>query len=236
VQFGLSKHDQINCIRHDRAHELVNSPKVRKETLFEYCEAYIDPQAHIPVAMASISSTYLIPAVLLNPVVILHGFNTFCSHFISITLPSTTSNHQWLQNLGPASAPGPYFDVHNNDQLCWGYTLLMVVVQILAYGKVNDTRVRKKSARAAAKAERERKAAQKDQKLVSGLCTSGKMDGHISESDKLQDATLSPHTKNAMNGYSAAPHDECTAPGSKVDLQNIEDSTTEPSSEEEMIV
>jgi hypothetical protein len=186
--------------------------------------------------MASISSTYLIPAVLLNPVVIVHGFNTFCSHFISTTLASTTSNHQWLQNLGPASAPGPYFDVHKNDQLCWGYTLLMVVVQILAYGKVNDTRVRKKSARAAAKAERERKAAQKDQKLVSELCASRKMNGHISESDKLKDVTLSSHTKDAMNGHSSASHDKCTASGGKVDLQNIEDSTTEPSSEEEMIV
>lgn len=186
--------------------------------------------------MTSFSSTYLIPAVLLNPVVIVHGFNTLCSHFVSTTLPSSTSNHQWLENLGPAAALGPYFDVHDNEQLCWGYTLLMVVVQILAYGKVNDTRVRKKSARAAAKAERERKAAQKDQKVASESCKSATMNGHISESDKLKDTSLSPHTKKTTNGHSAVLHDECTASGRNGDLQNVEDSTTEPSSEEETIV
>lgn len=108
----------------------------------------------------------------------------------------------------------------------------MVVVQVLAYGKVNDTRVRKKSARAAAKAERERKAAHKDQKIASESCTAATMNGHISESDKNQDLPLSLHTKNTMNGR---VHDECTAPESK-DLQNMEYSTTEPSSEEETIV
>jgi uncharacterized LabA/DUF88 family protein len=112
---------------------------------------------------------------------------------------------------------------------------LMVLVQILAYGKVNDTRVRKKSARAAAKAERERKAAQKDQKLASDTRTTT-MNGHVSETVKAQDTTLPPNTKNAMNGRSTAAHNKCAAPHSNEDLQYIEDSTTEPSSEEETIV
>jgi hypothetical protein len=178
--------------------------------------------------MTSLSSTYLIPAVLLNPVVILHGFNTFCSHFVSTALPSATSNHQWLENLGPVSAARPYFDVHNNDQLCWGYALLMVAVQILGYFKVNDTRVRKKSARATAKAEQERKAVQKEQKVASVFCKLTTMNSHISESDKHQD------TDYSINGHSTALDDRCAASNNKKDPR-IEDSTTEPSSEEETI-
>jgi hypothetical protein len=185
--------------------------------------------------MTSLSSTYLIAAVLLNPVVILHGFNTFCSHFISCTLPDSASNHQWLENFGPAASLGPCFDVHNNGQLCLGYTALMVLVQILAYGKVNDTRVRKRSARAAAKAERERKAALKNQKSASQACTTT-INGHVSESDNPQNTTFSQYTKNAMNGISPTVHDECEGQRSKEDKQHIEDSTTEPSSEEETIV
>lgn len=37
-----------------------------------------------------------------------------------------------------------------------------MLVQVLAYGKVNDARVRKKMARAAAKAEKEKRTAEKD--------------------------------------------------------------------------
>jgi hypothetical protein len=179
--------------------------------------------------MTSLSSTYLIPAILLNPILILHGFNTFCSHFISTALPASTSNLQWLENLGPAAAPGPYFDVHSNDQLCWGYTALMVLVQILAYGKVNDTRVRKKSARAAAKAERERKAA-------SESCISSTMNGHVPESDNHEDITLPAYTKNTMNRWSSAVHDKCAGSQRNEDTKYVDDSTTEPSSEEEIIV
>lgn len=113
----------------------------------------------------------------------------------------------------------------------------MVLVQILAYGKVNDTRVRKKSARAAAKAERERRAAQREQKPASNASTTATMNGHMSEFDNPQDATLPAHTKMAMNGLSSAAPDECTAAHSKDGMeQRIEDSTTEPSSEEETIV
>jgi hypothetical protein len=180
----------------------------------------------------SLSSTYLIPAVLLNPVVILHGFNTFCSHFVYTALPVSTSQHQWLENLGPAFAPGPYFDVHANDQLCWGYTILMVLVQVLAYGTVNDTRVRRKSARAAAKAERERKAAQRDNKSVSEANTPTTANGHALESDKTHENSLPSHTKDVMNG---STHAYC-APDHKSEITRLEYSTTEPSSEEETIV
>jgi hypothetical protein len=186
--------------------------------------------------MTSLSSTYLIPAVLLNPVIILHGFNTFCSHFVSTTLPVSTSNHQWLENLGPAAATGPYVDVHSSDQLCWSYTLIMVLLQVLAYGKVNDTRVRKKSARAAAKAERERKASQKVDKTASEAYPLGTMNGHVSECDTVKDTSSQPYAKNATNGRLSLTHNDCAAPFTKEDIQHIEDSTTEPSSEEETIV
>lgn len=111
----------------------------------------------------------------------------------------------------------------------------MVLVQVLGYFKVNDTRVRKKSARAAAKAERERKAVQKEQKAASDSCISATMNRHMPRSDIVGDTASSPHPKDSLNGRYTALADEYEASKNEENIQNIEDSTTEPSSEEEAI-
>lgn len=54
---------------------------------------------------------------------------------------ASQSPHKLLEALGPL--PGhadPYIDLHANDGLCWGYTMVMVLVQIVAYGRVSDNR------------------------------------------------------------------------------------------------
>lgn len=109
----------------------------------------------------------------------------------------------------------------------------MVLVQVMAYGKVNDARVRRKSAKATAKAERERKAAQRDNKSASEADSVTTMNSHASESDKAQDASLPPPSKNVMN-RSAYAYSMATK--NKEETAHTEDSTTEPSSEEETIV
>lgn len=90
---------------------------------------------------ASFSTSYVVPAILLNPCIVLHFFNTAISHFRSSGVVDSTSPHQYLERFGPAAHSDPYIDIHTNDQLCWGYTFLMVIIQLLAFGRVSDNRV-----------------------------------------------------------------------------------------------
>jgi len=46
-------------------------------------------------------------------------------------------------------------DMHDDDQLCWKYTAVMVVVQLFAFGRVSEKRGQRK-ARKAARLEKER--------------------------------------------------------------------------------
>jgi hypothetical protein len=105
------------------------------------------------------TSNYFLTAMILNPVAILHLINTFCSRMSPTPHAPSMSKYPWVESLGPPGAMKPYFDVHSNEQLCWGYTFIMVLVQILAYGTVVDNRTRRKGAKDAARKERERKIA-----------------------------------------------------------------------------
>ena len=71
--------------------------------------------------------------------------------------PHTVSNspHPVFETLGPLPGSKPYLDMHADDQLCWGYTAVMVFIQVLVFGRVQDNRVQRKSAKAA-KIEREK--------------------------------------------------------------------------------
>lgn len=109
--------------------------------------------------MPTITSTYLIPAILLNPAFVLHLINTFISHIVPPPPSISHSPRPFIESIGPVRNAAPYLDMHADDQLCWGYTAVMVVVQVLAFGRVNENRVRRKSARAA-EVERERLGAQ----------------------------------------------------------------------------
>lgn len=60
-----------------------------------------------------------------------------------------------MESIGPLPGSTLYLDMHENDQLCWGYTVIMVLVQVFAFGRVSDNRTARKSARAA-RIERER--------------------------------------------------------------------------------
>ncbi|KAG9243375.1 hypothetical protein BJ878DRAFT_120662 [Calycina marina] len=103
----------------------------------------------------ALSSSYLIPAILLNPAFILHIINTFVSHMTPPANPVSYSPFPFFESLGPVPGSKPFFDVHNNDQLCWGYTAVMVFVQALVFGKVQDNRIQRKAARVA-RTEREK--------------------------------------------------------------------------------
>lgn len=91
-----------------------------------------------------LSTTYLLPAIFLNPPMVLHLINTFMSHLQPLPSTISTSPHPRLQLLGPVPGAPLYLDMHADQQLCWRYTAVMVVVQLLAIGRVKDNRGRRR--------------------------------------------------------------------------------------------
>ncbi|KAI9715589.1 MAG: hypothetical protein M1812_005893 [Candelaria pacifica] len=87
--------------------------------------------------MPPLSSTYLLPALFLNPVLFLHGVNTILSR----ALPPIPSDFPTppLSNWGP-EATLPHLDLHASDNLCWSYTVFIVGVQLVAFGRVSQRR------------------------------------------------------------------------------------------------
>lgn len=142
----------------------------------------------------------------------------------------SASNYPWLENLGPSITSGPYFDVHSNEQLCWGYTIFMVLVQVLAYGTVNDNRDQRKIAKAAAKAERERKIAIEKERMLLKLPEAASMNGHGAIHEPLHDVS------NKVTNGTLQKHSSCTSADNGIEAQDSEGNTTEFSSEEETIV
>jgi hypothetical protein len=201
---------------------------------------YRKPQAWLvlfAIMPTSLTSTYLLPAVLLNPIVILHGLNTFLYHWIPSAHALSASKHQWLENLGPTRGNSlPYFDIHDNEHLCWGYTLLMVAVQVLAYGTVNDNRVRRKSARAAAKAEREKKIALEAERKVSKQAAAMTMNGHGTGLDGTLETCN--EVIGVLSNGQPLKYVDATFPDGELKINDFEVGSTssETSSEEETIV
>lgn len=90
----------------------------------------------------SFTSSYILPGIVLNPLIVLHGFNTYASHYIpsAIATVASSSRYKWFEDYGSQGNQIPYFYVHSHDSLCWSYTAVMVVVQVLAYIKIVDSR------------------------------------------------------------------------------------------------
>jgi hypothetical protein len=70
-----------------------------------------------------------------------------------------------MESLGPLPGSEPYLDMHADDKLCWRYTIVMVIVQLFSFIRVSDNRVRRRSAREAAKLERERIRKEKSEQI-----------------------------------------------------------------------
>jgi hypothetical protein len=184
--------------------------------------------------MPNLSSTYLIPAIILNPAFILHLINTFHSHMMAPPTTTSYSAHPVMESLGPLPGSTPYMDMHADDTLCWRYTILMVFVQLLAFGRVSDNRVQRKNARAAAKVERERLRKEKSEKTEEiGAYNMAKVSGIGSYLDGTCDFPENPHTNGFAKGNGAMNGDAKMSAGDK--KFDSEESMTE-TSEEEVIV
>ncbi|KAF4632214.1 hypothetical protein G7Y89_g5917 [Cudoniella acicularis] len=147
--------------------------------------------------MPSFSSTYLLPAIILNPAFILHLINTFVSHWVPPPPTVSHSPHPFMESLGPVPGSILYLDMHADEQLCWGYTVVMVIIQVLAFGRVSDNRVRRKSAKAA-KIEREKIRREKLEKLqAERMHIASQTNGHADALDGLRDL---PQKNGNING------------------------------------
>ena len=88
---------------------------------------------------ATISKSYIIPAIFLNPVLFLLSINTILSRLLSPVTVDTVAQPLPYSSFGP-SAEHPHLDIHASEGLCWGYTCIMVCAQLIIYGKVRDCR------------------------------------------------------------------------------------------------
>ncbi|KAI9763343.1 MAG: hypothetical protein M1840_000608 [Geoglossum simile] len=109
--------------------------------------------------MQALSTSYLLPAVLLNPVLILHTLNSLLCRllpsFADQPLPTWSDPTTW----GPHGTP-PYLDVHSSANFCWAYTICMVCLQLFAFERVSQGRC---DAREKVEAEAREVAASKDE-------------------------------------------------------------------------
>jgi len=85
------------------------------------------------------TTTYLIPAILLNPVLFLHSLNTILSRILPPIVAAVPTQPSPYSALGP-SANYPHLDIHASDNLCWSYTAVMVCAQLVAFGSVSQAR------------------------------------------------------------------------------------------------
>ena len=88
---------------------------------------------------STLSTNYVIPAVLLNPILFLHSLNALLSRILPpITIDAAIQPAPYYP-LGPSSEH-PHIDLHKNDNLCWSYTIVIVFAQMVAIGRINRKR------------------------------------------------------------------------------------------------
>lgn len=189
--------------------------------------------------MSSMTTTYLLPAILLNPAFILHCINTFVSHYAPPPHTVSHSPHPFMESIGPVPGSKPYMDVHADDQMCWRYTAIMVIVQMLAFGRVQDNRSAKKIAKAAKLEEKERLRQEKE-RLRQERKEAARMQA-LAEAKELERIRLDKVFANgsangSTNGLTRPKSFSITSEASRTETEDDDGSSTTGSSEEEMIV
>ncbi|KAM0145408.1 hypothetical protein ACHAP3_000539 [Botrytis cinerea] len=168
--------------------------------------------------MTFLSTTYLIPGILLNPAFVLHLINTFISHLVPPPLTMSASPHPIFESLGPLPGSQWALDMHEDDALCWRYTAVMVVIQMWIFGRVSGNRISMKDAKAV-RIERER-ARRERSAIIEAESTSAKLSKGLDGICEAENGRLG---KADLLG----PHDE---------LLEASDGNTTETSEEEIIV
>lgn len=77
----------------------------------------------------------ILPSILLNPVLFLHGLNIILTKFLP-----TLDGHE-------GNFAQPHLDIHASESLCWGYTALIVWAQMAAFLRFDRLRERQEATR-----------------------------------------------------------------------------------------
>jgi hypothetical protein len=84
-------------------------------------------------------TSYLVPAILLNPILFLHSVNTLLAQIFPTPL-STSSGAEPFSLDALSHWQEHKIDIHARDNLCWSYTMVMVFAQCWAFCKVSFAR------------------------------------------------------------------------------------------------
>jgi len=86
-----------------------------------------------------LSTSYLVPGLLLNPILFLWSMNTLLSRVLPPIIVDAAAQPAPYCPGGP-SAEHPHFDIHASESLCWSYTAFIVCVNLAAFGRVSERR------------------------------------------------------------------------------------------------
>lgn len=92
----------------------------------------------------AISKSYIVPAVFLNPVIFLLILNTILSRVLPPVTVDAAEQPLPYSFFGP-SAEHPHLNIHASEKLYWSYTVLIVCVQLAAFGRVSECREESKA-------------------------------------------------------------------------------------------
>ena len=85
------------------------------------------------------TTSYLVPGLLLNPVLFLWSLNTLLSRLLPPIIVDAAIQPAPYYPRGP-SAQHPHFDIHASESLCWSYTAFIVCANLAAFGRVSERR------------------------------------------------------------------------------------------------
>ena len=140
-----------------------------------------------------------------------------------------------MESLGPLPGSKLFLDMHADDKLCWRYTIVMVIVQLLSFIRVSDNRGRRRSAREAAKLERERVRKEKSEQIEQKkMHVVSQVSGIGSYLDGACDFPEGPYTNGSAHGG-----ENGVVKAGEPDERRIESSSEESlieTSEEEMMI
>lgn len=136
----------------------------------------------------SLTSTYLVPAIFLNPVLFLHSVNTILSRMLPPVAAAGTVQPPPYSPLGP-SANYPHLDVHASDNFCWSYTIVMVLAQLFAFSNISSHREARQERKERRETPRQASIEQESSEKMNGHSSDYRGGGGKSESEDGEDSS-----------------------------------------------
>jgi hypothetical protein len=72
---------------------------------------------------------FLIPSIILNPVLFLHSVNAVLTYLLPC-----------LEDYDRSTYVQPHLDLHKDEHLCWVYTMLILLAQLIAFQRYDRSK------------------------------------------------------------------------------------------------